>query len=123
MKHTHFAVAGLLVLAACERIPDAVVVCPPYIGRSLRVTVQDSVTGANVTPGATVIAGNVAYTDSVVAPPEGVSVYVGYGSGNFTVTVRQSSYLAWTKTGVKVEAGECVPLTVDLTARLKRAPA
>jgi hypothetical protein len=120
MKNVLPGIALLLALAACDRTSD-LLVCPPYVGNSVVVTVQDSVTGANVTPGASVVASNAAYSDSVVAPPTATAVYAGYGSGTFTVTVRQSGYLTWTKTGVKVEDDGCAPLTVPLTARLRPA--
>ena len=118
MKNALLGIASLLALAACERSSDPLV-CPPYVGHSVALTAQDSVTGANVTPGASVVAANASYADSVVAQPTQTTVYAGYGSGTFTVTVRQSGYLTWTKTGVKVEDDGCVPLTVPLTARLK----
>ena len=83
---------------------------------------QDSVTGANVTPGATLVLHGSTYVDSVVAQPGAAETSVGYGAGTFTLTVRQSGYLTWTKTGVKVEKrGECDAWTVRLTARLKPA--
>jgi len=119
MKNALFAVAPLLALAACSQLSDPAV-CPAYIPPSVQVTVQDSVTGANVTPGATLVLRDGATVDSVTAPPIAVSVGVGEGrTGTFTLTVRQSGYQAWTKTGIEVEEGRCGARTVQLTARLK----
>jgi len=115
--------AALLTVAACERGPAFSACSLPYIPPALSVTVQDSVTGANVTPGATVVISNGAYTDSVVAGPVGVAVSVGGGAGTYTVTVRQSGYQSWTRAGVKVESdpAQCGARTLDLTARLQPA--
>jgi len=120
MKKALFAVASLLALAACERISDPAPVCPAYIPPSVSVTVQDSVTGANVTPGATLVLRNATYSDSVVAPPIVSAMGVGVNrAGTFTLAVRQTGYLTWTKTGVKVEEEQCGVRTVSLVARLK----
>jgi hypothetical protein len=119
MKNALFAVLPLLALAACAEISDPVV-CPAYIPPSVRVTAQDSVTGANVTPGATLVLRSGAYVDSVTVPPIANSASVGEGrTGTFTLTVRQTGYQGWTKTGIKVEEGQCGARTVDVVARLK----
>jgi hypothetical protein len=121
MKTTLFAVSSLLVLAACERISDPVP-CPPYIAPAVTVTVQDSITGANVTGGADVALIGGTMMESAVGQPGASSVSLYGPAGTFTVTASQSGYQTWTKTGVKVEDGECVVQTVELTARLKPAP-
>jgi hypothetical protein len=122
MKKALLALSFLLAPAACERASELGPCPEPYIPRSVSVTVQDSVTGANVTPGATLVLHGSTYVDSVVAQPGAAETSVGYGAGTFTLTVRQSGYLTWTKTGVKVEKrGECDAWTVRLTARLKPA--
>ena len=119
MKKALFAVIPLLALAACAEISDPVA-CPAYIPSALQVTVQDSVTGANVTPGATLVLRDGAYADSVTAPPIVSAVGLGPNrAGTFTLTVRQSGYQTWTKTGIEVEEGQCGARTVDVVARLK----
>jgi hypothetical protein len=119
MKPALFAVSSLLALAGCTRVSDPVI-CPAYIPPSVNVTVQDSVTGANVTPGATLVLREGTYVDSVQAPPVVTSMGVGVNrAGTFTLTVSQTGYQAWTKTGIKVEKGQCGVRTVDVTARLK----
>ena len=123
MKKALLALSCLLAPAACERITDPVQACPPFIPPSVVVTVQDSVTGANVAPGASVVTRSGAYVDSVVVQPGAAGTSVGEGrTGIFAVTVHQSGYLSWTKTGVKVEGAECGARTVHLTARLQPAP-
>ena len=121
MKNSMLAAASLLVLAACGDPFIGGVDCPAIVPASVRVTVQDSVTGANVTPGATVVLHNGAVVESVVGPPGAGEVAVGGNrTGTFTVTVGQTGYQTWTK-GVKVEEGSCGAQTVLLTARLKPA--
>ena len=122
MKNALLAVSTLLALAACDDPFIGGVDCPAIVPASVRVTVQDSVTGANVTPGATVVLRDGAFVESVVGPPGAGEVAVGGNrTGTFTVTVDQTGYQTWTKTGVKVEKGPCGAQTVLLTARLKPA--
>jgi hypothetical protein len=121
LKKALFAAAALLGLAACGRLSDPVV-CPAIVPPSVMVTVQDSVTGANVTPGATVELRSGTFVTSVVALEGWGSVPVGGNrTGTFTLTVSQTGYQTWTKTGVEVEEGPCGARTVQLTARLKPA--
>ena len=120
MKNTMLAAAALLALAACGDDPFiGGIDCPAIVPASVRVTVQDFVTGANVTPGATVVLHNGAVVESVVAPPGAAEVAVGGNrTGTFIVTVGQTGYQTWMK-GVKVEQSSCGAQTVALTARLK----
>jgi hypothetical protein len=123
MKKALFALAALLAPAACERASELGPCSLPYFPPSISVTVQDSVTGANVAPGASVVARSGGYVDSVMVQPGAIGTSMGEGRiGIFAVTVRQSGYLTWTTTGVKVEGAECGARTVDLTARLQPAP-
>ena len=121
MKNALFAAAGLLAMAACEGIEEPDPCSLPYVQASLRVTVQDSVTAANVTPGSTLVlrSSSGVFHDSVTAPPAVTSKEVGAAAGTFTLTVRQTGYQTWTKTGIVVEQDGCVARTVELTARLK----
>lgn len=122
MKKALFSAATLLAMAACEGMDDPDPCSLPFIQPSLQVTVQDSVTGANVTPGSTLVlrSGGV-FVDSVTAPPSETSMHVGASWGTFSLTVRQTGYQTWTKTGIEVEKDQCVARTVNLTARLKPA--
>jgi hypothetical protein len=120
MKKALFAAATLLATAACEGAEDPDPCTLPYFQPTLQVTVQDSVTGANVTPGSTLVLRSGVYlADSVTAPPAVTSMHVGGNWGTFSLTVRQTGYQSWTKTGIEVEKDGCVPRTVAVTARLK----
>jgi hypothetical protein len=122
MKKALFAAASLLALAACRKGIDEPEACLllPYIPPSVQVTVQDSVTGANITPGSTLVLRSGAYVDSVAVPEWASGFSMGEGrSGTFTLTVRQTGYQSWTKAGITVESDECGAKTVYVTARLK----
>jgi hypothetical protein len=121
MKRTLLALLAPLALAACEGLSTPRV-CPGVVQPSVRLTVEDAMSGTNVTPGASVVLRSGAYADSLVAPPGVNSVGVGNRAGTFTLTVRRAGYELWTRTDVRVEAGPCGAATVELTARLNRAP-
>jgi hypothetical protein len=122
MKYLKLAIAASFSLAACDRISDPVV-CPAIVPYSALVTVQDSVTGANVAAGASVILRGTAVVDSVVGQPGVSEIGVGGNrTGTFSLTVRRAGYPVWTKQGVKVEEGPCGARTVGVTARLRPAP-
>jgi hypothetical protein len=122
MKIALLAAASLLALAACEGASDPEVCSLPYMPASISVAVQDSISGANVTPGAKVVIREGAHADSAVGESFQVAVNVGYNrAGTYTVTVRQAGYQTWTRTGVKVADAQCYVQTVVLTARLQPA--
>ena len=126
MKKTWFALSAVLALAACDRASDPLV-CPAYIAPSVNVTVQDSVTGANLTAGSTLVLRNAAgVVDSMTIEPQPYTI-VGWGlgmgaAGTFSLTVRHAGYREWTKAAIKVKQGVCGAETVNLTARLQPAP-
>ena len=119
MKKALFAVLPLLALAACE-LSDPVV-CPAIVPQAFHVSAQDS-SGANVLPGASVVARDGAHADSVVAPPAVTVMGVGGDRpGTYTVTVRQAGYQLWSQSGLKVRDGACGVRTVELLAHLQPA--
>jgi hypothetical protein len=123
MKKAPFALAALLGLAACkESVAEADVCVLPYVPPAVSIVVLDSITGANVTPGATVVLRRGEFAESTVGYPgaAGVGLNAG-GTGPFTVIVTRTGYQSWTKSGVNVEEGRCGPETVYLTARLRPA--
>jgi len=123
MKKVFCALPVVLGLVGCGEISDPVF-CPAIVPISVRVTVQDSVSGGNVTPGSTLVLRNATSVDSVVAPSEPTLTAMGVGegrTGTFTLTIRRAGYQAWTKTDLKVEDGQCGAETVDVTARLRLA--
>ena len=86
------------------------------------IEVSDSVTGAPITRGYTVIVAEGAYRDSVSFPLEGPLPYPVFAverRGTYTVTVRADGYADWIRTGVRVTADECHVRTVALAARLR----
>ncbi|HET7460585.1 MAG TPA: hypothetical protein VFJ82_05040 [Longimicrobium sp.] len=126
MKKTWFALSAVLALAACDRVADPVA-CPAYIPPSLNVTVQDSVTGANLTSGSTlVLRGAAGVVDSTTVETQPFPINsrgLGMGaSGTFSLTVRHAGYREWTKSGIEVKQGQCGARTVDVEARLQPAP-
>lgn len=123
MKRTWFALPAVLALAACEEISVGPGVCPDVVPPSVQVTALDSVTSANVTSGATLVLANAAGVDSVTAP-SGPITTMGVGenrTGTFTLRVRRTGYQLWTRSGVKVEQGDCGAQTIQVTARLQPA--
>ena len=77
MKRIALAAAALVPLAACHTLPEDIV-CPAIAEAAITVTAQDSVTGAVITPGTTVIAREGTYVDSVTAQAPATSVGVAY---------------------------------------------
>jgi len=117
-----------LALGACERVTEPVVCSLPFIPPSVNVAVQDSVTGANVTPGSTLVLRSASgVVDSVSIDPQPgyviVSASLGYSAvGTFSLTVRHAGYQEWTKSGIEVEGEPCGARTVSVTAHLRPAP-
>ncbi|HEX6749450.1 MAG TPA: hypothetical protein VF092_19295 [Longimicrobium sp.] len=110
--------AALLPLAACTS-PLLDTVCPDWIPPAVQVTVQDSLSGAVITPGATVVIRDGAYADSLTVPPPVETIGLGSGRvGTYEVTVRKSGYRNWVKAGVQAKDGTCGVQTVNLVARL-----
>jgi hypothetical protein len=118
MKKALFALPLLLALGACKLSEP--VACLAIVPQAFHVLAQDSVTGGNVLPGASVVARDGSYADSLVAPPIVTAMGVGGDRpGTYTVTVRQSGYQLWSKSSLKVRDGECGVQTVEVTARLQ----
>lgn len=118
--------SSVLALGACERATDPVV-CPPYIPPSVTVTVQDSVTGANVLAGSTLVLRNSAgVADSVTVEAQSfpiLSTGLGHGAaGTFSLTVRHAGYAEWAKNGIEVKQERCGARTERVDVRLRPAP-
>lgn len=128
MQKTWFAVpAAVVALSACERAADPVL-CADWIPSSAEVTVLDSLSGANLTAGSTLVlrdAAGVVDSVSVAVPPApytATSYGLGHGAtGTFSLTVRHAGYREWVKGGITVKRGECGAQTVDVTARVQPA--
>jgi hypothetical protein len=89
---------------------------------AVHVTVVDSVTGADLSAGATgtFVTGVVA--DSLRHFEEGRLTAFG-PAGRYSVVVQHPGYATWGADDVRVQAGECAPDAVELTARLRRTSA
>jgi hypothetical protein len=89
---------------------------------ALIVTVVDSVTSQNITPGSAVVARQGFYVDSVFVAPNAsqVSVSLAYDRpGIYTLTVHHSGYRDWRRDAILVPGTGCgVRDPVALTTRL-----
>lgn len=122
------AIGGLAALAACSGgRADYGVNCPDNYAYGIVVSVRDSTTGADAVAGATGIASDGAFRDSV-SIPSGTSPHasaislVGERAGTYTVTVRKAGYRDWTNSNVVVTRDACHVRTVTLTAQLQPGP-
>jgi hypothetical protein len=116
--------ALLTLLPACAAVLDPVY-CTTEFRFGLAVQVQDSVTGAWIGSGATLIARDGAYMDSVSEPfgrrdaDDAPLATAGERAGTYDLVVRHEGYLPWSKKGVKVEGDECHVHPVSLLARMQ----
>ncbi|HSL70157.1 MAG TPA: hypothetical protein VK864_07925 [Longimicrobiales bacterium] len=89
---------------------------------ALIVTVVDSVTAQNITPGSAVVARQGFFIDSVFVAPNAsqTSVSLGYDRpGIYTVTVHHAGYREWRRDGILVPGSGCgVRDPIALTTRL-----
>ncbi|HEX6913152.1 MAG TPA: hypothetical protein VF142_22265 [Longimicrobium sp.] len=130
MRRLSILVPLLAAAAACDG--DNGVSCPPVqaaLGTSptssvvrpaVEVTVVDSASGNSLVPAArgAFAAGEVA--DSL---RHAGATLAAYGpAGRYTVVVQVGGYLLWARDNVQVRAGDCAFETVQLTARMQRAP-
>ena len=124
-------VGALLVCAACDIMDDGLgVACTDNFVNGILVRVQDSLTGAPAASGATLIARDGAYADTVVVPPGApnpdtwVLATAGERPGTYDLTVSKAGYLTWQRSGVVVRMDDygCHPQTVELAALLQRSP-
>ena len=115
-----------LLIAACDSSGD-VVNCPDIAVPGILVTVTDSLTQAPAGRNASIVARSATFTDSLPSErtaafdgPYGL-VYSRYATGTYTLTVKQSGYRDWTKTGIVVaKANACSLQTVNVTAKLQK---
>jgi hypothetical protein len=121
------AVSLLSITAACSvPTPGGGTVCTALFAYGLSVTVVDSVTGTPASAGATVIASEGTYADSVVVPATASNSssigLAGERAGTYLVTVRKTGYKTWTKSGIVVTKDECHVKGVAITAKVQPVP-
>ena len=109
-------------ILACEEINDPN--CTDEQRPGVRVEVRDSISGASIVAGTTLLLVAGTYRDSVTAPqavPPGFTSIAGAHerAGSYAVTVKKNGYADWHSTAV-VRADECHVQTVSLLARLQR---
>ena len=113
------ALALCAVLAACGSGDDdgLTAVCPPVVPPSLRVTVVEAGSGADLSAGASGMWASGGASGPLHAPAPGVEL-IAYGpSGRYTVTVQHAGYRPWSRGDVEVPA----PVGCTLTAVHVRA--
>lgn len=116
--------SGLLVLAALTACwaPFDPTVCTLEARPSFAVTVEDSVSGADLAPEATVWVREGAFVDTLLPAPGGVYSGAHERPGTYEVVAEHPDYLDWHRTGVRVREGECHVITREITARLAPRP-
>ena len=95
--------------------------CTLSIEPGIRVEVRDSTSNAPAANGASVVATDGAFTDSIAVSGEMIVGVVHERAGHYTVRVHKQGYRTWSRSGVDVEDGQCHVRTVDLLARLQRS--
>ena len=93
---------------------------------ALEVIIADSNSGSGSASGATVVARDGSYADSVQIPVgpnlDDLHPRLGLGrAGRYTLSVRKVGYKDWTRSGIRVTSGNCGPVRVDVTVLLQRA--
>ena len=92
---------------------------------ALSVTITDSISGRGSLSGATVVARDGSYADSVQFPADPSSDRAGWymvlnRPGLYTLSVRKSGYKDWTRNRIRVNSGYCGPERVNVFALLQR---
>jgi len=112
-------------LMACEDTTG--LACTSEARASIIVWVRDSVSGAPIAAGATLVLQDGAFADSITAAdhfPNDWALQTMNSwerPGTYSVTVRRPGYADWSASNVVVSDGRCHVQTVVLTARLQPA--
>lgn len=121
-----FAAVAIL-LGGCDALSNEVI-CTAILVYGIRVTVQDSVSGAPVASGAQLIARDGAYADTASFPAnqpnfDGLPLQAApERPGTYIVTVRKTGFGDWVRNVTVVREDECHVRSVELTARLQHSP-
>jgi hypothetical protein len=107
--------AGAGLTAACNTTPCSFTAEPGLI-----VTVLDSVSNANITPGSAAVARQGFFVDSVNAQPNATNISLAYNRGGiYNLTVHHAGYKEWSKFGVPVPGSSCgIRASVNVIAKL-----
>jgi hypothetical protein len=113
----------LFAVVACSGSTSPV--CTQEIRPGLAVYVENSITGVGIASGASLVAQEGAYKDSVAAPDGRPDIdaspllAAAERAGTYQVTVTKTGYTPWTQSNVRVTANVCHVNTVTLTALLQ----
>jgi len=120
-----FIFAAVAASASCSRRASEPIACTMLYAYGLTVTVVDSSSGAPGGAGATVIATDGAYSDTVTHAPGSSNEFTfglaGERAGTYTVTVIKSGYDVWTRSGITVTKNVCHVNGVAITAKIRPA--
>lgn len=96
--------------------------CTQGIQYGLVVTVRDSATGIAAGNGATVVAQDGTYIDTLIFIPTDSLVFQGARErpGTYSIRITKNGYAPWTREGIVVRAGSCHVITVAIEALLQR---
>jgi hypothetical protein len=113
----------LFAVVACSG-PTALT-CTDENHAGLAVYVENSITRVGIASGASLVAQEGAYKDSVAAPDARPDIdasplfAAAERAGTYQVTVTKAGYAPWTQSNVRVTANVCHVNTVTLTALLQ----
>jgi hypothetical protein len=111
------ALLGAGFSAACNNTNCTFVAEPGII-----VTVLDSATSQNITPGASAVARQGFFADSATGSVNATNIQLAFNrTGIYNVTVHKATYRDWSRNGVSVFGSGCgVRESVELTAKLQK---
>jgi hypothetical protein len=115
----------LIAAVACADSTSAV--CTQEVRPGLAVYVRNSSTSAGIASGASLVAQDGTYKDSVAAPANRADLdnsplfAAAERAGTYQVTVTKTGFVTWTQSNVRVTADRCHVNTVTLTALLQPA--
>ena len=121
------ALSGIVVFGAACGNPIEQRVCTADFRYGLMVYVQDSVTGASVASGATLVARESDFEDTFTYPDGRPDLNTqpllsaGERAGTYQVTVTKAGYAPWARSNVTITSNVCHVNQTELTARLQPA--
>src|SRR6185437_16321632 len=105
--------AGVFACIAATACSAPTSVCTADFRYGLAVRVQDSVSGAWIGSGSTLVAEDGSFRDSVVFPTGRTDLdadalpTAGERPGTYSLTLRHDGYVTWSRAGVTVIRGSC----------------
>lgn len=126
MRKLLLCLGALTACSGADRVTPPDVYCTASIEPGLVVYIEDAVTGQPQAEGAMAVATDGAYSESLRGGvSNGVTLLALQGAseraGLYQLRVEKPGYQAWTRSNVRVLAGECHVRTVQVTAKLQPA--